>query len=104
MIEYMYIAPEAGCKQPSDYKVLMSTETSCHLGHLLLVSNPRLFYLFPIQKHKDQRSRFTNAYNLPCSLEIYQTLLTPATYNFSVCISFLLSELAFFSGFMPLVL
>ena len=38
----------------------MSTETSCHFGHLLLVSNHRrqyflknpLFYLFPRQKHK----------------------------------------------------
>ena len=38
----------------------MSTETICHFGYLLLVSNHRLqqflknplFYLFPIQKHK----------------------------------------------------
>ena len=53
-------SPGAGGIQPSREKVLMSTETSCHFGHLLLVSNHRrqlflkntLFYLFPIQKHK----------------------------------------------------
>ena len=45
--------------QPPGDKVLKSTETFCHFGHLLLVSNLRrqqflknpLFYLFPIQKH-----------------------------------------------------
>ena len=55
-------SPRAGGKQPLEDKVLMSTETSCHFGHLLLVSNHRLqqflknvlFYLFFIQKHKDQ--------------------------------------------------
>ena len=53
-------SPRAGGIQPLGDKVLMSTETSCHFGHLLLVSNHRLqqflknllFYLFPIQKHK----------------------------------------------------
>ena len=53
-------SPRAGGIQPPGDKVLMSTETSCHLSHLLLVSNHRrqsfpknpLFYLFPIQKHK----------------------------------------------------
>ena len=47
-------------------KYLMSTETSCHFGHLLLVSNHRrhwflknpLFYLFPIQKHKGPNLTF----------------------------------------------
>ena len=33
--------PEAGDIQPPGDKVLMSTETSCHFGHLLLVSNHR---------------------------------------------------------------
>ena len=53
-------SPGAGGIQPLGDKVLMSTETSGHFGHLLLVSNHRLqqflknplFYLFPIQKHK----------------------------------------------------
>ena len=53
-------SPRAGGIQPLGDKVLMSTETPCHFGHLLLVSNHRrqwfpkypLFYLFPIQKHK----------------------------------------------------
>ena len=53
-------SPGAGGIQPSGDKVLMSTETSCHFGHLLLVSNHSqqyflknpLFYLFPIQKYK----------------------------------------------------
>ena len=56
---YMY-SPGAGGIQPPGDKVLMSTETSCPFGHLLLVSNHRpqqflknpLFYLFPIQKYK----------------------------------------------------
>ena len=30
-------SPKAGGKQPPGDKVLMSTETSCHFGHLLLV-------------------------------------------------------------------
>ena len=34
-------SPGAGDIQPHGYKVLMSTETSCHFGHLLLVSNHR---------------------------------------------------------------
>ena len=34
-------SPEAGGIQPPGDKVLMSTETSCHFGHLLLVSNHR---------------------------------------------------------------
>ena len=46
---------KADGKQPPGDKVLMSTETSCHFGHLLLVLNHRrqyflknpLFYLFP---------------------------------------------------------
>ena len=54
------IYPRGRCIQPPGEKVLMSTETSYHFGHLLLVSNHRrqqflnnpLFYLFPIQKHK----------------------------------------------------
>ena len=37
---HVYI-PGAGGIQPPGYKVLMSTETSCHFGHLLLVSNHR---------------------------------------------------------------
>ena len=52
MIYYMYIVPgqvggwgwgggERGIIQPPWNKVLMSTETSCHFGHLLLVSNHR---------------------------------------------------------------
>ena len=40
MISYMYIASGQGHTAPGD-KVLMSTETSCHFGHLLLVSNYR---------------------------------------------------------------
>ena len=36
--------PGAGGIQPQGDKVLMSTETSCHFGHLLLVSNHRLQY------------------------------------------------------------
>ena len=46
--------PGAGGRQPPGDKVLMSAETSCHFGHLLLVSNHRRqqflknpsFYLF----------------------------------------------------------
>ena len=34
-------SPGAGRRQPPWDKVLMSTETSCHFGHLLLVSNDR---------------------------------------------------------------
>ena len=34
-------SPEAGGIWPPGDKVLMSTETSCHSGHLLLVSNHR---------------------------------------------------------------
>ena len=34
----MYIAPGLGQTTPGD-KILMSTETSCHFGHLLQVSN-----------------------------------------------------------------
>ena len=34
-------SPGAGSKQPPGDKVLMSTETSCHFGHLLLVSAHR---------------------------------------------------------------
>ena len=37
---HVYI-PGAGSIQPPGDKVLMSTETSCHVGHLLLVSNHR---------------------------------------------------------------
>ena len=36
--------PGAGGMQPQGDKVIMSTETSCHFGHLLLVSNHRLQY------------------------------------------------------------
>ena len=32
-------SPEAGAYSPSGDKVLMLTETSCHFGHLLPVSN-----------------------------------------------------------------
>ena len=32
-------SPGAGGIQPPGYKLLMSTETSCHFGHLLLASN-----------------------------------------------------------------
>ena len=56
---YVY-SPGAGGIQPPWDEVLMSTETSCHFDHLLLVSNHRwqwflknpLFYLFPIHKTK----------------------------------------------------
>ena len=34
-------SPEAGGIQPPGDKVLISTETSCHFGHLLLVSDHR---------------------------------------------------------------
>ena len=34
-------SPGPGGIQPPGDKVLMSTETSCHFGHLLLVSNHR---------------------------------------------------------------
>ena len=34
-------SPRAGGIQPPGDKILMSTETSCHFGHLLLVSNHR---------------------------------------------------------------
>ena len=34
-------SPRAGGIQPPGEKVLMSTETSCHFGHWLLVSNHR---------------------------------------------------------------
>ena len=38
MIYYMYIASGQGAYSPLvGDKVLMSTETSCHFGHLLLV-------------------------------------------------------------------
>ena len=58
---HIYSPCAGGIQLPGD-KVLMSTETSCHFGHLLLVSNHRpqqflknpLFYLFPIQSRKDQ--------------------------------------------------
>ena len=56
---HVYSLGARGIQSRGD-KVLMSTETSCHFGHLLLVSYHRrqwflknpLFYLFPIQKHK----------------------------------------------------
>ena len=56
---HVYSPVVRGIYPPGD-KVLMSTETSCHFGHLLLVSNHRrqqflknpLVYLFPIQKFK----------------------------------------------------
>ena len=34
-------SPGAGCIESPGDKVLMSTETSCHFSHLLLVSNHR---------------------------------------------------------------
>ena len=37
---HVYIPRAVGIQSPGD-KVLMSTETSCHFGHLLLVSNQR---------------------------------------------------------------
>ena len=37
---YVY-SPGAGAYSPPGDKVLMSTETSCHFGHLLPVSNHR---------------------------------------------------------------
>ena len=58
----MYIAPgQGGIQLPGD-KVLMSTETSCHIGHLFLVSNHRqqlflknpLFTIFPHKSVRDQ--------------------------------------------------
>ena len=59
-------SPGTGGMQPPGDKVLMSTKTSCHFGHLLLVSNHRrqqflkntLFYLSPIQKHKGPNLTF----------------------------------------------
>ena len=56
---HIYSPGAGGIQTPGD-KVLMSSETSCHFGDLLLLSNHRrqyflknpLFYLFPIQKHK----------------------------------------------------
>ena len=55
-------SPRAGGIQPPGDKVLMSTETSCHFSHLLLVSNHRrqqfpknpLFYLLPYKSIRDQ--------------------------------------------------
>ena len=41
---HVYI-PEAGGIQPPGDKVLLSTETSCHFGHPLLVSNHRRQYV-----------------------------------------------------------
>ena len=41
MILYMYIALGQGLTTPGD-KILMSTETSCHFGHLLQVSKQSL--------------------------------------------------------------
>ena len=57
-LTHVYSSGAGGIQPPGD-KVLMSTETSCHFGHLLLVSNYRrqkflkypLFYVFPIQIH-----------------------------------------------------
>ena len=37
---HAYSPGEGGIQPPGD-KVMMSTETSCHFGHLLLVSNHR---------------------------------------------------------------
>ena len=37
---HVYSSGAGGIQHPGD-KVLMSTETSCHFGHLLLVSNHR---------------------------------------------------------------
>ena len=34
-------SPKAGGRQPLGDTILMSTETSCHFGHLLLVSDHR---------------------------------------------------------------
>ena len=53
-------SPRAGGIQPPRDKVFMSTETSFHFGHLLLVSSHRrqqflkihYFTFFPTQKHK----------------------------------------------------
>ena len=59
---HVYSPREGGIQPPRD-KVLMSTEISCHFGHLLLVSTLRrqqflknpMFYLFPPYKSlKDQ--------------------------------------------------
>ena len=58
----MYLAPVQGAYSPQG-TVLISIETSCHFGHLLLVSNDRrqqaivsekksIVLPFPIQKHK----------------------------------------------------
>ena len=44
MILYMYIAPGQGQTSPGD-KIVMSTETSCHFGHLLQVSKKSLWSL-----------------------------------------------------------
>ena len=44
MIQYMYIAAGQGQTTPGD-KILMSTETSCHFGHLLQVSKKSLWSL-----------------------------------------------------------
>ena len=58
---HVYI-PRAVDIQPPGDKVLMSTETSCHFGHLLLVSNHRrqnfwkihCFTFFPYKSIRDQ--------------------------------------------------
>ena len=55
-------SPRAGAYSPPGDKVLMSTETSCHFGHLLPVSNHRrqqclknpLFSFFPYKSIRDQ--------------------------------------------------
>ena len=39
-LKHVYSPGAGGIQSPGD-KVLMSTETSCHFGHLLLVSNHR---------------------------------------------------------------
>ena len=41
LIHVHVYSPGAGGIQPPGDKVLMSTETSCHFGYLLLVSNHR---------------------------------------------------------------
>ena len=56
---HIYSPGAGGIQSPGD-SGLMSTETSCHFGHLLLISKSwlqqflknQLFSLFPIQKHK----------------------------------------------------
>ena len=106
-------SPVVGGIQPPGDKVLMSAETSCHFGHLLLVSNHRrqqflknpLFYLFPIQKHKEpnftlpqNRSRSTQDHHLN---KLDSTRAPDAAYQVSRSSAFWFWRRRFFLRFLP---